>query len=177
VQFANQRFLRASSEMIGRVSAETTLDAGCGEGVILSSLQRPTSFGMDLDIERVLEARTIVGGGRLAAGDVHRLPFPDESVDLVLMMEVFEHLGDPQAALADVARVSRRYLLASVPNEPWWRIGNMLRLKYLKDFGNTPEHLNHWTSRAFRRFISKSFNVLEIRRPFLWTFILAEKLS
>ncbi|GMR10746.1 MAG: hypothetical protein BMS9Abin28_1569 [Anaerolineae bacterium] len=175
MQYANRRFLRAVSEMVGRVHAESILDAGCGEGTILSRLQGPTSYGMDIDIARVLEAKSVIGSGRLAAGDVHRLPFPAESIDLVLMMEVFEHLGDPQAALAELARVSRRYLLASVPNEPWWRIGNMLRLKYLKDFGNTPEHFNHWTSRGFRRFISGSFNVLEVRRPFLWTFVLAEK--
>jgi len=160
--------------MVGQVRAGTILDAGCGEGVILSNLQSPTRYGMDIDIARVLEAKSVVGSGGLTAGDVHRLPFPTKSVDLVLMMEVFEHLGDPQAALAEVARVSRRYILASVPNEPWWRIGNMLRLKYLKGFGNTPEHLNHWTSRGFRRFISGSFNVLEVRRPFLWTFVLAE---
>ena len=162
--------------MIGLVRAESILDAGCGEGVILSSLRRPTHYGMDIDFARVYEAKSVVGGGRLAAGDVHRFPFPAESFDLVLMMEVFEHLGDPQAALVEMARVSRRYLLASVPNEPWWRFGNMLRLKYLKDFGNTPEHLNHWTSRDFPRFLSDSFNVLEIRRPFLWTFVLAEKI-
>lgn len=175
VQYANRRFMRTVFEMAEMVHVESILDAGCGEGTILNSLQSPISYGMDVDFERVLEAKSDVEGGRLAAGDVHRLPFPSESVDLVLMMEVFEHLGDPHAALAEVARVSRRYLLASVPNEPWWRIGNMLRLKYLKEFGNTPEHLNHWTSRGFRRFISGSFNVLEVRRPFLWTFVLAEK--
>ena len=176
-QHANRRFIRAVYDMIGRVRAESILDAGCGEGVILSRLRRPTHYGMDIDVARLHEAKSMVGGGKLVAGDVHRLPFPAESFDLVLMLEVFAHLGDPQAALVEVARVSRRYLLASVPHEPWWRIGNMLRLKYLRDFGNTPEHIHHWSSRGFKRFISSSFEVLEIRQPFLWTFMLAEKIQ
>ncbi len=125
--------------------------------------------------------RAQVAGSRmpsamLAASDVHSMPFPSESFDLVLMLEVFEHVGNPGVALEEVTRVSRKYLLASVPNEPWWRLGNMLRFKYLRDFGNTPEHIHHWSSRRFMHFISGSFKVLELRQPFLWTFILAEKL-
>jgi SAM-dependent methyltransferase len=177
VRLANDRFFRALGEMLGSVGARSILDAGCGEGEILGRLQVTQAFGVDIDIERVSVAQGRISGGGLGVSDVHRLPFPSESFDLVLMLEVFEHVGDPQEALAEVARVSGQYLLASVPNEPWWRIGNMLRLKYLRDFGNTPEHLNHWSSGSFRRFISNSFEVIQIKRPFLWTFILAKKVA
>jgi ubiquinone/menaquinone biosynthesis C-methylase UbiE len=176
VQFANARFFRALGEMLGSAAARSILDAGCGEGEILSRLQGTQAFGVDIDLERVGLARDRISGEGLGVADIQRMPFPSESFELVLMLEVLEHVGDPQAALAEAARVSKRYLLASVPNEPWWRIGNMLRFKYLQDFGNTPEHINHWSVGQFRRFISNSFTVLEVRKPFLWTFVLAEKL-
>lgn len=176
VQFANARFFRALGEMLGSVNARSILDAGCGEGEILGRLQGTRAFGVDIDLERVGFAQDRISGGGLGVADVQRMPFHSESFELVLMLEVFEHVGDPQAALAEAARVTKRYLLASVPNEPWWRIGNMLRLKYLRDFGNTPEHIQHWSVGGFKRFISNSFTVLEVKKPFLWTFVLAEKL-
>ncbi len=38
-------------------------------------------------------------------GDAGALPFPDDSVDAVLLLEVLEHLPDPRAALGEIARV------------------------------------------------------------------------
>ena len=175
VRFANQRFFSALGEMLGSVRAKSILDAGCGEGEILERIESTSAFGVDLDQQRVSIARSRNSNGTLGVADVQRLPFHDRAFDLVLMLEVFEHVGDPAQALSEVARVTDRYLLASVPNEPWWRIGNMMRLKYLRAFGNTPEHLHHWSTRSFRRFIARSFQVIQVRRPFLWTFILAQK--
>jgi hypothetical protein len=64
----------------------------------------------------------------------------------------------------------------SVPHEPWWRLGNMARLKYLRQWGNTPGHINHWSRGGFRQQVGKYFRVLRVTNPFLWTFVLAEKI-
>ena len=49
-----------------------------------------------------------------------------------------------------MARVARGgHLLVSVPREPLWRGLNMARGAYIKDLGNTPGHLNHWSRKAF----------------------------
>ena len=58
-------------------------------------------------------------------------------------------MPDPEATLAEMARVARRHLLVSVPREPLWRGLNMARGAYLRDLGNTPGHVNHWSKRAF----------------------------
>ena len=55
----------------------------------------------------------------------------------------------PERALAEMARVARGYLLVSVPREPLWRALNIARGAYVRDLGNTPGHLNHWSRRAF----------------------------
>lgn len=143
----------------------------------MGRLRAPRIVGVELDPRRAILARSINPEAHIAIADVQRLPFPRACLDLVIMAEVFEHVGGPEAALKEAARVSRKYLLASVPNEPWWRIGNMIRLKYLRNLGNTPEHINHWSARGFARFLSQSFSVLELKKPFLWTFALATKIQ
>ena len=180
VRYANQRFFRALDSLADLATASTILDAGCGEGVVLSRLSRGPgrrTFGLDLDPARLRLTRWRLPGQALVVGDIHNLPFSAACFDLVLALEVFEHIGDPDQALREAFRVSRRYLLASVPNEPWWRIGNMLRFKYLSHFGNTPEHIQHWSARGFRKFLSQHFSVQALRTPFLWTFGLAQKHS
>ena len=79
---------------------------------------------------------------------VEALSFADGEFDLVAATEVLEHVADPQAAVAEMARVARRWLLVSVPHEPLWRALNVARGAYLRELGNTPGHLNHWTRRA-----------------------------
>jgi ubiquinone/menaquinone biosynthesis C-methylase UbiE len=177
-QLANRRFFQAVTELTSRADYDNLLDAGCGEGAIIGLLNEQLAgkaIGLDLDARRVRRAAREIPADGYCVGNTERLPFAADSFDLVLSLEVLEHVGDPQAALAEIRRVTRSFLLASVPNEPWWRFGNMLRLKYLEDFGNTPEHINHWTVAGFKRFIGREFKVLEVQRPFLWTFILAKK--
>ena len=65
-----------------------------------------------------------------------------------------------------------RFLLVSVPREPLWRALNMARGAYLKDLGNTPGHLNHWSKRGFVQLLSRYGNVVEARSPFPWTMLL-----
>lgn len=45
-----------------------------------------------------------------------RLPFEDRTFDTVLCIEVLEHLDALYRTFAELARVSRRYLLISLPN-------------------------------------------------------------
>ena len=58
-------------------------------------------------------------------------------------------MPEPEATVAEMARVAQRWLLVSVPREPLWRGLNMARGAYLRELGNTPGHVNHWSKRAF----------------------------
>jgi hypothetical protein len=89
----------------------------------------------------------------------------------VLAIEVFEHLPEPEAAMAELARVGADALIASVPFEPIWRVGNMARGRYLRDLGNTPGHINHWTHRGFTRLVGEHFHVVGRRTPLPWTMV------
>ena len=62
----------------------------------------------------------------------------------------------------ELIRVTDSYLLLTVPNEPWFCLGNLLALKNIKRFGNPVDHINHWTFKKFKNFTQKylSNNIL-----------------
>ena len=161
--------------LVDPLNPRKILDAGCGEGFILKKLH-DLKIGNHLEgIDAVMEAVKI--GNKLhpflniKKGDIYNLPYKDNSFDLVICTEVFEHLDDPQKALSDILRVSSRYLLLSVPNEPWFLLSNFTQ--WGRDIG----HINHWTSSSFRKFIiqNSELRILSVKHPFPWTMILAEK--
>ena len=77
--------------------------------------------------------------------------------------------------LAEMARVASRHLLVSVPREPLWRTLNVARGAYLRELGNTPGHLNHWSKRAFVELLERHGEVVEARSPFPWTMLLVRR--
>ena len=100
------------------------------------------------------------------------LPFADGEFDLASAIEVLEHVPDPEHTVAEMARVAQRWLLVSVPREPLWRALNMARGAYIKELGNTPGHLNHWSKRGFVALLARHGEVVEARSPFPWTMLL-----
>ena len=133
------------------------LDVGCGEGVLTvewaERLGDGRVVGIDLDDPKLRaewEKRTRPNL-EFRAEEATRLSFGDDEFDMAAAIEVLEHVPDPEATLAEMARVARRHLLVSVPREPLWRGLNMARGAYLRDLGNTPGHVNHWSKRASSR--------------------------
>jgi SAM-dependent methyltransferase len=102
-------------------------------------------------------------------GSADRLPFPAGTFDLVLAIEVLEHVPHPRSAVAEIARVCRGQVIASVPREPLWRVMNMARGKYLDDLGNTPGHIQHWSRRTFVQLMAGQLRVDEVANPTPWT--------
>ena len=86
--------------------------------------------------------------------------------------EVLEHLPDPDAGLATIARLANPWAIVSVPREPLWRALNVARFKYLGELGNTPGHLNHWSRRSFITFLEGQLEVTEVTAPLPWTMAL-----
>jgi len=174
------RFLVSCRELMAEAQPESVLEVGCGPGDLAESLfgsspKAPFYVGSDLSLLEARGARVSAPHRSFLAASAYRLPVADGAFDCVLACEVFEHLEEPEAALAEVARVARRYLLLSVPWEPVWRLLNVARGSYLKDFGNTPGHLQHFSRPAIRRLVARRFEVVAERRPFPWTMLLARQ--
>ncbi len=150
----------------------TLVEFGCGEGVstdeLRAALPDATVIGFDIHAPSVTIATQYCLNATFMAGDVTRAPLRDASADLVVMLEVLEHLPDPAAALREAGRVTRGWCVFSVPHEPIWRILNMARGAYWREWGNTPGHVNHWSRRAWVEFLQQHFQVAHLTTPLPW---------
>jgi hypothetical protein len=81
---------------------------------------------------------------------------------------VLEHLNQPRAAAEELRRVARRAVVLSVPYEPYFRIGNVLRGNHLSRLGDHPEHVQHWNLRSFGTFLAASFRDVRLIEAFPW---------
>ena len=183
-------FHSALDELWERAAPESVLDVGCGEGVLTvewaerlgdtqvgADAPRGTGsrvVGIDLDDPKLRTEWEQRSRPNLEfrAEEATRLSFADSEFDLASAIEVLEHVPEPEATVAEMARVARRHLLVSVPREPLWRALNVARGAYLRDLGNTPGHVNHWSKRDFVSLLSRHGTVEEARSPFPWTMLL-----
>ena len=176
------RFHHRVLALMAQIEPGTILDAGCGEGFTLHELETapqlsPTqTAGIDFSLTALHWNRANhMTGTPLAQADVHQLPFPDNSFDLVYCLEVLEHLPDSALGLAELVRVSRQYVLVSVPHEPLFRAANFLRGKHLSALGNDPEHLHNYTGLTFRRLVRQQVDLLWHGYAFPWQIALGQK--
>jgi 2-polyprenyl-3-methyl-5-hydroxy-6-metoxy-1,4-benzoquinol methylase len=166
------------AELFARAAPDSVLDVGCGEGVLThrwaEQLGERRIVGIDLEDDKLKaqwEDRRRPNLEYLTMPAEH-LPFAADEFDMASAIEVLEHVPDPEHTLAEMARVARGHLLVSVPREPLWRMLNVARGAYVRDLGNTPGHVNHWSKRSFVRLLERHGEVVEKRSPFPWTMLL-----
>lgn len=174
------RFKTQAVRLARSVAPSTILEVGCGEGYMLDEMSRAgighDLLGVDISEPAIDDARARLGDrARVECRDARELADDGRTFDLVMMLEVLEHIPEPAQMLPILERLSTRYLLLSVPWEPFFRGLNFLRGKHVRALGNDPEHVNHWGRRGFMRFVEHRFHVVETPMVFPWTMVLAEK--
>ncbi len=171
-------FLSAFDSLFSLELGENALEVGCGEGHLmdrmLNAYPQRQMAGFDISHSIVKIAQCQVTGPSFLQASADRMPWSDDSWDVVVVCEVMEHLEDPEAALRELHRITRRACLLSVPREPIWRVANMARGKYWGSLGNTPGHVQHWNTGDFVAFVSTLFDIKEVLTPFPWTMVWAE---
>ena len=169
------RWTRRLQGVLGPLSG-TVVDVGIGEGLCLERLLAADGaaggsgarvLGVEYRFDKAEIARKVPGVD-VTVGDAGLLPFPDRSVDLVLCIEVLEHLPTVAPAVAELARVAKDRCVVSVPWEPWFRLGNLARGKNVGRLGNDPEHLRMFTPRRLRRTMLQSFSRVDVIPVFPW---------
>ncbi|HEU5328182.1 MAG TPA: class I SAM-dependent methyltransferase [Thermomicrobiales bacterium] len=173
------RFHKRLRLLIAGLDIQTVLDAGCGEGFVLRFLRASQPqlrlIGIDLDANAAALARRVAGDVPVGVGDLYHLPFRDNAFDLVLSTEVLEHVDEPAQALRELARVSARYCLFTVPWEPMFKAANFMRGRNLASWGNDPGHIQAWSMHAFAHLVRQQLTIRYAGTSFPWTIVLAEK--
>lgn len=96
--------------------SDRVLDVGCNSGYIVQFLHPSCiAYGVDVAEDLVRMAKRHLRDARVAPAEA--LPFPDKSMDVVLLGEILEHVHDPVEVLREAARVARRLVAGSTPHE------------------------------------------------------------
>ena len=172
-------FYETIYEITKKIEVNKILEVGCGNGYsteYLSDIFKDNILeASDCDLKLVNVAKNKIFNVNITQESIYKLNRESESFDLILALEVLEHLDSPEKALLELKRVTKKYCILSIPREPLWRFLNITRGYYLRDLGNTPGHINHWSKRKFIKFIEKYFKIIEIKTPTPWMIFLIEK--
>ena len=105
----------------GDIGSRYVADIGCGTGPTLSWLEDvPNVVGVDLSSIALGLAREATGAS-LVQGNACTLPLADGAMDMVLALDMFEHLETPQDAAREIFRALKPggWLVATVPAWPF----------------------------------------------------------
>jgi SAM-dependent methyltransferase len=144
----DRKFAVLTEEIAALLPVDDYLDAGCGDGRFLAALPAlgPVPrrvVGVDIADSILATARGAAAAAgvdpELVRGNLERLPLDDGHFDLVVSIQVVEHLLDPAAGTRELARVLRpggTLLLSTdngarritqVLNAPRWLVATLLR--------------------------------------------------
>jgi SAM-dependent methyltransferase len=111
---------RILMRILGDLGFTNVLDAGCAQPYLLQEIVQRfgvQGFGCDISDEVMAENQQLAPNCTFMAIDLAQEAWPDQrSFDLVVCSEVLEHIPDWRAALANLARMTKRHLVISVPS-------------------------------------------------------------
>lgn len=170
------QFDKSIADMAAFVDPSTVLEIGCGEGHITKILvenTRATIHATEISPQVLQEAKERLVSERVR-WEIAKLESykPLSAPEMVVCCEVLEHVDDPVVGLTSLAAMRANWYILSVPREPIWRALNMLRGVYVKDFGNSPGHIHHWSRSDFIKLVSRYLDVVEVKSPLPWTVLL-----
>ena len=134
--------VRAMLGTLRGLGVETLLDVGSGRGVflwpMLDGLPDVRVTSIDVLAERAQQIAAVAKGGverlSVARMDAGRLGFGEATFDVVTVLEVLEHVAEPERVAREVVRVARRAVLATVPSHE----------------DDNPEHVRLFTAERLR---------------------------
>lgn len=107
-------------EMIEKVKAKSVLDIGCGR----ENLEICEERGLEKTIkERSSDIKyACVDIGKSAdvildLNKIEKLPFEDNSFDVIVLSHILEHLYEPKKILKEAVRVSKKWIIVGLPND------------------------------------------------------------
>jgi 2-polyprenyl-3-methyl-5-hydroxy-6-metoxy-1,4-benzoquinol methylase len=173
------RFLATFDELLQRAGEGTVHEIGCGEGHLSARIKAKGYMvrGSDFSPQIIAIAERLNGrnGIPFSVGNIYDLDPAKHGADIIVCCEVLEHLEHPEEALSRLARITRRHCLVSVPNEPLWSLMNLARGQYWPALGNTPGHVQRWSSRRFLKLLTCFFDLQVVRHPLPWTMALCTR--
>lgn len=175
IRFVEGRRLAIIRDFVGDAQGLEIAEVGSGGGHVLRLFPMARLTAIDVSGVYLESARRNLAGYdvRFMKGEVDKLDLPAASFDRVICSEVLEHVVDPDAVLAAIARLLRPGGVAviTVPNDPLilrvkgaiqrtparWLVGRKI------DWGGDEFHLHRWTPGEFERVLEQHLDVVDRR--------------
>lgn len=153
--------------------SNSVLDIGCSDAWLATNLDRSAIdyAGLDIEVSELARKNTSARGFSLTAVNLekNKLPFNDNSFDMVVCTDVLEHINHLHAVFNDIIRVAKKYVIISLPNMYVLSIRKkILRGQQIKFYNlppTEPEDRHKWffSYSDARNFIhsQKNVNVIE----------------
>ncbi len=150
------------------VDGAKVLDVGCGDGYLSDLLAREKKCEVTcLDISEVALAKARERGLKTVLASAEEpLPFGDNSFDYVIATEIIEHVPFSEQVITELARVSKNYILLSIPNVAFWKYRLQLLMgRFPRQWAFEPyEHLRFWSVKDFKETLSSlSLDLVELK--------------
>ena len=163
-------FLRKVFQEIRKSNPKKIIDLGCGEGFfeafLLKNKYGAEMVGIDINPDSIKYAQKNNPGVKFLTGDILNLKMKG-NFDLVLMLEVLEHLPQPGKALKTSQSLSKK-ILVSVPWEPWFSWLYLMAGLNLRRFGRHPEHCHFFNRQSLEFLLKKYFKKVEVKSNWPW---------
>jgi demethylmenaquinone methyltransferase/2-methoxy-6-polyprenyl-1,4-benzoquinol methylase len=177
----NGRWRRAMVDQIGPAPGSVVLDVASGTAGVAIQLAGRTGarvLGVDLTEQMLRRGKAnIAAAGRsgricLVAGRAEQIPLPDASVDALTFTYLLRYVEDPQATLAELARVVRpggrvASLEFCVPASPFWHAAWWLYTRLVLPLGGLLTGGREWF--VVGRFLGPSISKHYRKYPVGWT--------
>ena len=142
-------------EMLEAQAGERIADVGCGTGKVVADLIEGgvDATGVDVSQQAITRAIARFPGADFRVASAEALPLRDGELAGYTAVQVYSHLPDPGAALAEARRVLRgdgRLVLVDLENDLWAIDSDdeLIVRKMLPAFADTVA--NPWIGRRFR---------------------------
>ena len=142
----------------------SVLDIGGGTGKILSWVAPMVKRAVVIDPSPGMIEECKKRGIECVLGKAEQLPFPDRSFDLIMMHDVFHHIGDKEQAIREISRVlaPQGYVVIAEFNPKTLRGWGVVVFEKLLRLGSrffTPkEFATLWDKYAFSNTILKTYS-------------------
>jgi 2-polyprenyl-3-methyl-5-hydroxy-6-metoxy-1,4-benzoquinol methylase len=173
LRLVERRRLALIRRFMGEADGLDVAEVGSGGGHVLRMFPRARLTAIDVSSEYLAIARRNLEGYDVTfvKGEVDKIDLADASFDRVICTEVLEHVVDPDAVLAAIARLVRPDGVAviTVPNDPLILrlkgVGRRRPFRWLTgdrfDWGGDDFHLHRWTPAEFERELAAHLRVTD----------------
>jgi ubiquinone/menaquinone biosynthesis C-methylase UbiE len=145
------------SDYVHQHGGQQLLDLGCGTGGYSKVLaeQGHSVQAFDINPEYVKIAQEL--GVDAKQYDGFTIPLPDNAVDTVFMIEVLEHIENPERILPELHRVARRNVIITVPNNTQ-KFDAPIAWNHMLEV----DHKNFFTVDSLKQLLGSKFSSVEV---------------